>query len=89
MGLTNTGQPELACWEFAGLLLTYWCNARCAFCYVFGGPNRGGEMPVERALSGRLDRRRPRQDHARAPAEASRSALAAAAGNTAKAREAS
>ena len=50
MGLTNTGQPELACWEFAGLLLTYWCNARCAFCYVFGGPNRGGEMPVDRAV---------------------------------------
>lgn len=58
MELKNAAQGELAEWEFAGLLLTYWCNARCAFCYVFGGPDRGGEMPVERAVElwGGLDR---------------------------------
>jgi len=47
-----------AVWEFAGLLLTYWCNARCAFCYVYSGPERGGQMRVQDALRlwGSLDR---------------------------------
>jgi len=43
--------PQLAAWEFAGLLLTYWCNARCAFCYVNSGPRRRGWMSVEQTLS--------------------------------------
>lgn len=42
--------PELAAWEFAGLLVTYWCNARCAFCYVYSGPDRGGDMGIEAAI---------------------------------------
>ena len=42
---------ELAVWEYAGLLLTYWCNARCACCYVYGGPDRGGSMSVDTAVS--------------------------------------
>lgn len=42
---------QLAVWEFAGLLLTYWCNARCAFCYVYSGPDRGGQMRTEDALN--------------------------------------
>ncbi len=42
--------PRLAAWEFAGLYLTYACNARCAFCYLCGGPDRGGEMLVETAV---------------------------------------
>ena len=42
---------ELAVWEFAGLLLTYWCSARCAFCYVYSGPTRGGDMPPADALA--------------------------------------
>ena len=54
MTTPNAEQPEpprtLAVWEFAGLLLTYWCNARCAFCYVCCGPDRGGQMRVEDAL---------------------------------------
>jgi MoaA/NifB/PqqE/SkfB family radical SAM enzyme len=37
-------------WEFAGLLLTYWCNARCAVCYVYSGPDRGGELSAEQAV---------------------------------------
>ncbi len=40
-----------ATWEFAGLLLTYWCSARCAFCYVHSGPDRAGEMSRETALA--------------------------------------
>jgi len=41
---------ELAVWEFAGLLLTYWCNARCAFCYVYSAPERGGRLRIADAL---------------------------------------
>jgi MoaA/NifB/PqqE/SkfB family radical SAM enzyme len=41
---------KLAVWEFAGLLLTYWCNARCAFCYVYSAPERGGRMRITDAL---------------------------------------
>ena len=37
-------------WSFAGLLLTYWCNARCASCYLCCGPQRHEEMSVEDAL---------------------------------------
>ncbi|MFO0838218.1 MAG: radical SAM protein [Phycisphaerae bacterium] len=48
--LTHAGAPALGAWEYAGLLLTYWCNARCAFCYVYSGPDRGGEMTRELAL---------------------------------------
>ncbi len=40
----------LSAWRFAGLLLTYWCNARCAFCYVYSGPDRRGEMSRQTAL---------------------------------------
>jgi hypothetical protein len=32
-------------------MLTYWCNARCALCYVHGGPDRGGELPTETAIA--------------------------------------
>ncbi len=38
-------------WEFAGLLLTYWCPARCACCYTCSGPNRDGLMDVSTALA--------------------------------------
>ncbi len=31
-------------------MLTYWCNARCAFCYVCGGPEHGLWMDPERAV---------------------------------------
>ncbi|MFA5863228.1 MAG: radical SAM protein [Phycisphaerae bacterium] len=29
---------KLAPWQYAGLMLSYWCSAECAFCYVNGGP---------------------------------------------------
>lgn len=38
-------------WTFAGLLLTYWCNARCVSCYVCGSPAGGDDMSVEAALA--------------------------------------
>jgi hypothetical protein len=38
-------------WTFAGLMITYWCNAQCSFCYVYSGPQRrGGEMAPDLAL---------------------------------------
>ncbi|MBI5864988.1 MAG: radical SAM protein [Planctomycetes bacterium] len=41
---------QLAVWEFAGLMITYWCNARCAFCYVYSAPDRGGAMSAADAV---------------------------------------
>ncbi len=38
-------------WSFAGLMITYRCNARCASCYLACGPDRGGAMPVDAALA--------------------------------------
>lgn len=39
-------------WSFAGLMLTYWCNAACASCYLRCGPDRRGEgeMTADQAL---------------------------------------
>lgn len=31
-------KQTLAPWAYAGLMLTYWCSARCEFCYVSCGP---------------------------------------------------
>ena len=39
-------------WSFAGLMVTYWCNASCASCYLACSPvRRGADMSVEQALS--------------------------------------
>ncbi len=39
-------------WSFAGLMVTYWCNASCASCYLACSPlRRGPDMSVEGALS--------------------------------------
>ncbi len=38
-------------WSFAGLMLTYRCNARCRCCYVNSGPESTGQMSVEQALT--------------------------------------
>ena len=37
-------------WSFAGLMLTDWCNASCATCYLCCGPDGRAEMSVEFAL---------------------------------------
>jgi len=37
-------------WSSAGLILTYWCNARCDCCYLCCGPDRDEEMSVEAGL---------------------------------------
>lgn len=50
--MSKTASLRLKRWTAAGLLLTYWCNARCAFCYVYSGPNKKGPaMTVEQAIS--------------------------------------
>ncbi len=38
-------------WRSAGLLLTYRCNAACAFCYYRCAPDKGGLMPVATCLA--------------------------------------
>lgn len=43
--------PGLPAWEFAGLLLTYGCDARCAFCYVSAGPEHREYMGVATTLA--------------------------------------
>lgn len=37
-------------WSRAGLMLTWWCNARCASCYLSCGPGRRGWMDVDDAV---------------------------------------
>jgi hypothetical protein len=51
-------RKELRPWHFAGLLTTWWCNARCAFCYVHASPEQGGTLAPEDAVAcwARLDR---------------------------------
>lgn len=41
---------SLARWEYAGLMVSYWCNAKCAFCYVYSAPDRGGDMRIADAV---------------------------------------
>jgi len=38
-------------WSSAGLILTYWCNARCASCYVCCSPERTEWMSADDALA--------------------------------------
>ena len=44
-------EPKFKLWRSAGLLLTYHCNAACAFCYYHCTPEKGGLMPVELCLA--------------------------------------
>lgn len=44
-------QPQMKLWRSAGILLTYRCNCRCAFCYYNCGPDKGGLIPVDLVLS--------------------------------------
>jgi len=47
-------QPKFKIWSSAGLMLSYWCPAQCACCYVYSGPHVGGdstEMSVELAVA--------------------------------------
>ena len=39
-------------WSFAGLMITYWCNAQCASCYLNCSPRRrGDDMTIEQTLA--------------------------------------
>lgn len=44
-------QPKLKLWRYAGLLLTYRCDAACRFCYYRCGPRAGGLMSVDTAIA--------------------------------------
>jgi MoaA/NifB/PqqE/SkfB family radical SAM enzyme len=44
-------EPKFKLWRSAGLLLTYKCNCSCEFCYYHCGPDKGGLMPVDMAIS--------------------------------------
>ncbi|MBN1818553.1 MAG: radical SAM protein [Sedimentisphaerales bacterium] len=48
---TERHEPKMKLWRYAGLMLTYRCPASCAFCYYHCGPDAGGLMPAETALS--------------------------------------
>ena len=47
----NRNEPKFKLWRSAGLLLTYKCNCACEFCYYHCGPDKGGLMPVDIAIS--------------------------------------
>ncbi len=36
--MSKPSQNTIRPWTFAGILLSYWCNARCRFCYVCCSP---------------------------------------------------
>jgi hypothetical protein len=44
-------EPKFKLWRSAGLMLTYRCNAACAFCYYHCSPRKGGLMPVETCVA--------------------------------------
>lgn len=44
-------EPKFKLWRSAGLMLTYKCNCACEFCYYNCGPDKGGLMPVDTAIS--------------------------------------
>ena len=46
----SRNEPKFKLWRSAGLMLTYQCNAACAFCYYHCTPEKEGLMPVEMAL---------------------------------------
>jgi organic radical activating enzyme len=56
---------KLKLWRYAGLMLTYRCNAACRFCYYYCGPGAGGLMPTETALEAWAALRRLAGDGAR------------------------
>jgi len=44
------GRPQFRVWRYAGLMLSYRCNASCRFCYYHCRPDAGGLMGVEIAI---------------------------------------
>ena len=43
-------EPKLKLWRYAGLIITYRCNAACRFCYYNCAPDRNGLMPTDTAI---------------------------------------
>jgi hypothetical protein len=49
--MRNRAEPmPVKYWSRAGLMLTWWCNARCASCYLCCSPDRHEWMEVDDAL---------------------------------------
>ncbi len=48
--ITQKGQPQFKLWHYAGLMITYRCNASCAFCYYHCCPEAGGLISVDTAI---------------------------------------
>ncbi|NLH15881.1 MAG: radical SAM protein, partial [Phycisphaerae bacterium] len=44
------GCPQFKAWRYAGLMLSYRCNASCRFCYYHCRPDGRGLMSVETAI---------------------------------------
>ncbi len=49
--IKQTIQSHLAPWKFAGLMLSYWCNAKCGFCYLCAGPEHKFWADANRIVS--------------------------------------
>lgn len=51
----QTGEPResdrVTAWGGAGLMLSYWCSARCRFCYVSAGPDHPYWADSQRVVS--------------------------------------
>jgi hypothetical protein len=52
MAQTRRGQPmPVKYWSSGGLMLTWWCNAACASCYLCCSPGRQERMASDEALA--------------------------------------
>jgi len=47
----QTADSGTAPWEYAGLMLSYWCSARCEFCYVSSCPNHTHWAEADRVIN--------------------------------------
>ena len=47
----QTNQQNLTPWKFAGLMLTYWCNAECDFCYECCSPEKTFWAEVQQVVN--------------------------------------
>jgi len=47
---TRESAGSLSPWQYAGLMLSYWCPARCAFCYVNCSPEHKFWAEAERVV---------------------------------------
>lgn len=62
--IKQTIQSHLTPWKFAGLMLSYWCNAECEFCYLCAGPKHTFRADADNIISwwGQLEILASRED---------------------------